>query len=680
MIILNVKDLSFSFGVNRILEAIGFSVDSADRCGVVGVNGAGKSTLFALLAGEYEPDGGDIQYAKGTSIGYFRQNNDHIDDATIGDAARRVFADVLSMEAELSGLADKLDVLSAARGGGGAQSDEKLDAQQYAQRDAKRDTQRDEQRDALISKYDNLRLKFELAGGYEYRSRIRGVLNGLDIGEGIDDTTPVSILSGGQKTRLALALMLIKPPDLLLLDEPTNHLDVGALEWLESYLKNYKKSLLIISHDRYFLDAVTTRTFEIEYKRLTAYAGGYTEYVKKREEDRAIQERRYENQQREIARIEAIIEQYRRWNTERSHIMAKSREKALNRIERVGRPASEQKKINIRFDNTISNSQDALYIDGLAKAYSGRRLFEPFSATVRRNDRIMILGPNGCGKSTLLRMLSGQLVPDCGMIEAGGRIEMSFFDQEQIDLDEDNTVFDEVYDEKAGKTAGQFRNLLGAFLFSGDDINKKISMLSGGEKARVALVKIVLSRANMLLLDEPTNHLDINSREKLEEALLEFNGVILAVSHDRYLIKKLATRIFYFENGRINDFAGGYDDLQRYLEQHRKPASGKPVRGAGGAEDAAAGGPAPSAAKLNWLAERENRSKQKKSETRLAKIEDSIETAEKRIAEISALMKSGAVVSDHVKLIELSAEQEELSAELEILFDEWEKLSATVGT
>ncbi|MCL2059057.1 MAG: ABC-F family ATP-binding cassette domain-containing protein [Oscillospiraceae bacterium] len=687
MIILNVRDLSFSYGANRILDGVSFSVDSQDRCGVVGVNGAGKSTLFALLNGDYEQDGGDIQFARGTTIGYFRQNNDRVDDESIGDAVRRVFSDVLAMEAEISALEDKLG--------------------------------RD-QDGAALDRYDKLRLQFEMAGGYEYRSRIRGVLNGLDIGEGIDDRTPVSILSGGQKTRLALALMLIKPPAMLLLDEPTNHLDVRSLEWLETYLKNFKNSLMVISHDRYFLDAVTTRTLEIEYKRLAAYTGGYSAYVKQKDEDRAVQERQYENQQKEIARLEAVIEQFRRWNTERSHITAKSREKALNRMERVDRPAAMQKKINIRFDNTVSNSQDAMYIDGVTKAYAGRRLFEPFSATVRRNDRIMVMGPNGCGKSTLLRMLAGQLAPERGgAVEAGQRIEMNYFDQEQIDLDEESTVFLEVFDEKAGKTAAQIRGLLGAFLFSGDDIFKKISMLSGGERARVALVKLVLSRANMLLLDEPTNHLDINTREKLEEALLDFKGVVLAVSHDRYLIRKIATRIFYFEGGRIYDFAGGYDDMLRYLAQRGTFASGdaaggaaasaasaasaagpaasatatkatkaaKAVNAAGSAltaKSASAAGPAASAAtaqssaKQNWLAARENRSRQKKSETRIAKLESEIDSIEKRLADISSLMKTDDVASDHVRLIELASEQGDLNARLEALLAEWEALSSDI--
>ena len=691
MIILNVKDLTFSFGVNKILEDVSFIVDSADRCGVVGVNGAGKSTLFDLLNGEHKPDGGSIQYARGTTVGYFRQNNDYSGDSTIGDAVHKVFADVLKMESELAALEHRISSVTGGSGGvasgeGGAQ--------------------------ALIKRYDRLRLEFELADGYEYRSRVRGVLNGLDIGDGIDDGTPVSILSGGQKTRLALALMLIKPPDLLLLDEPTNHLDIRSLEWLEGYLKNYKKSLLIVSHDRYFLDAVTTRTLDIEYRRLTAYVGGYTAFVKKKQENREIQERHYENQQREIARLEAVIEQYKRWNTERSHITARSREKALNRIERVDRPSGAMKKVNLRFEGKVSNSQDALYIDGISKSYSGRKLFEPFSATVRRGDRIMILGPNGCGKSTLLRLLSGQIGSDSGDIEAGNRIEMSFYDQEHFDLDDQKTVFDEIYDEYADLKVSQIRTVLGTFLFTGDNVFKRIGVLSGGEKARVALVKLVLSHANMLLLDEPTNHLDINTREKLEDALLEFTGVILAVSHDRYFIRKLAARIFYFEDNQILDFPGGYDDFLEYQSRRGKgvPGSAKPAATPDAAQTAdktghqtagkpglqtadkagtqavktgqgAAGKRGPdSAVKSSWLAARESRSRQRKNETRLTRLEERITGVEKRLAELDALMHSNDVVSDHIRLIEYMAEQDEQKNLLDGLIAEWEELQAAMET
>ena len=727
MNILNVKGLTFSYGVNKILDDVSFTLDSADRCGVVGVNGAGKSTLFEIIYGKFEQDAGDIYLARGTTISYFRQNNDQVDDLTIGDAARRVFSDVLAMEVEMARLEEMIGKAAAESGGGSRSNNDNGGGRTDSAAAG-----------ALINKYDKLRIQYEIAGGYEFRSRIRGVLNGLDIGDGIDDMTPVSILSGGQKTRLALALMLIKPPALLLLDEPTNHLDVKSLEWLESYLKNYRNSLLVVSHDRYFLDAVTTRTLEIEYKRLTAYVGGYSQYVRKKEDDKIIQERQYENQQREIARLEAIIDQYRRWNTERSHIMAKSREKALNRIEKVDKPAADTKKIKIRFENTISNSQDALYIDDISKSYTHRPLFAPFTATVRRNDRILILGPNGCGKSTLLRMLSGQLEPDGGAVETGHKIEINYFDQEQFDLDDENTVFDEVFDIKAGKTATQIRNLLGAFLFSGDDIFKKIAVLSGGEKARVALVKLVLSRANMLLLDEPTNHLDINSREKLEEALLSFNGVLLIVSHDRYLIRKLANRIFYFEDGRIIDFAGGYDDLLRYISIYGKlgrgasptagtspaagagsatatgPAAGPgpatasnprprprnnpglihraqpgsgaaPIDGGGGNSGgngkggSAGAGAAPlSSAKQSWQAARESRSRQRKNETKLARNEENIDRVEKRLAEIASRMRTHSVASDHVKLIELMDEQNGLNDELEKLLAEWEELSSIV--
>lgn len=667
MIILNVKDLSFSFGVNLILDGLSFTVESGDRCGVVGVNGSGKSTLFSLLNGEYEPDAGSIQYAKGISRSYFRQNNDAIDDITIGDAVHRVFADVLNMEAELEALERRLGGEYSPDGAGNSGA-----SGTRAPRLAE-DTPPDGARAALLNKYDRLRMEFELADGYEYRSRIRGVLNGLDIGDGIDDATPVSILSGGQKTRLALALMLIKPPDLLLLDEPTNHLDVSSLEWLESYLKNYRKSLLVVSHDRYFLDAVATRTFELERRKLTAYPGGYTDYVNKKEADRVILERQYENQQEEIERLEAIIEQFRRWNTERSHIAAKSREKQLGRIERIDRPSGPVKKVNIRFNNTVSNSQDALYIDGVSKGYDGRRLFRPFSATVRRNDRIMILGPNGCGKSTLLRILSGRLEPDAGGVEAGHRIEMDYYDQEHFDLHDEKTVLYEIYDEFPDMDIPSIRNMLGAFLFSGDDIYKKVAVLSGGEKARVALVKLVLSKANMLLLDEPTNHLDINTREKLEAALAEFNGVIIAVSHDRYFIRKLGTRIFNFNGGRIHDFAGGYDEFLRLAAAGKNPdGAGKNT---GGANIDARSEPG---SKINWLEARENRSRLKKSETRIAKLEARIETIEKRLAEINFLMHTDGVASDHVRLTELISEQEELNAELEGVISEWEEVSGSL--
>ncbi|MDR3121918.1 MAG: ABC-F family ATP-binding cassette domain-containing protein [Clostridiales bacterium] len=647
-----MKNLSFSFGTNQILEDVSFAVDSADRCGIVGVNGAGKSTLFELISGAYEPDGGGVMLAKAVTIGYLRQNNDYDGGETIGGAVRGVFRNVLEMEAGLSRLEDEI--------GASGPDDEARQAD-------------------LIRKYDNLRVAFERAGGYEYQSRIRGVLNGLDIGSGIDDRTPLSILSGGQKTRLALALMLVAPPDLLLLDEPTNHLDIRSLEWLEAYLKNYPKCFLVISHDRYFLDAVTNKTLELERRRLTEYGGGYSFYVKKKEADRIIQERHYINQQREIERLEAFIEQQRRWNRERNIIAAESRQKAIDRIERVERPSAALKKIAIRFDNSVSNSHDAFYIDGVSKGYDGRTLFSPFSALVRRGDRILILGPNGCGKSTLLRILSGQLEPDTGQLTAGRKIDVDYYDQEHFNLDDEKTVIDEVYDENARRPISEIRGTLAAFLFSGDDVFKKVGVLSGGEKARLALAKLVLSRANLLMLDEPTNHLDIDTRGRLEEALTSFDGVVIAVSHDRYFIQRIATRVFYFEDGQIFDFEGGYDT---FLSFRAAQATGGGMSGAGAKNAANSGGKGaarlPNGGNNSWLAARESRSRQKKTETRLARLENRIDEIERRLAEIGAEMTAEPVIFDHVKLTELSNEQQRLSGELDRQIAEWEELSASV--
>ena len=706
MIILTVNNLSFSFGTQPILDTVRFSVDEYDRCGVIGVNGAGKSTLFQLIANEYQPDEGSIQLSKGIKVAYFKQDNAYESSDTIGDAIQNVFSEVLSIESEMKALEEEISSLPL----GPAQ-------------------------DALVRKHDNARSAYERADGYEYQSRVRGVMRGLNLGDGIGDSTPISILSGGQKTRLALALMLIKPPDLLLLDEPTNHLDIHSLEWLENYLKNYKRCFLVISHDRYFLDMVTTGILEVENHQITRYNGNYSYAVRKKAEDNIIRERHYVNQQREIERLEAYIEQQRRWNRERNIIAAESRQKALDRMEKVERPKAPPKKVKIKFRNTIVSSNDVLFIEGVSKSFGERVIFDNLTAFIKQNERVFIIGPNGCGKSTLLRILSGNLEPDGGLIEYGGRITFGYYDQEHFDLDDQNTVLDEVYQVDPDLSITDIRNTLAAFLFIGEDVFKKIHILSGGEKARVALVKLILSKAPMLLLDEPTNHLDINCREALEDALSGFQGTILVVSHDRYFIRKLATRILHFNQSHISDFPGDFTSYLKHIEGREDSlcsdespdtgvgsGDGKPEKSLPGlgvyrdlekqnpylytekgfdplklqaiSEKAARSVPATSnnrqpiqgAAsqpvsqnKQVWQEAREKRSMLKKATNRLSKIESQIEETENRLAEIGRELVSDNVISDHTKLITLSTEQHELSTLLEELLAEWEIVSEQVA-
>ena len=657
MTILTIHNLSFSFGTNSILKNVSFSMDETEKCGFVGVNGTGKSTLFRLINGEYLPDEGNIQISKNISIDYFRQDNTYESTETIGDAIKNVFKDVLEMEERIKELEEQIS------------------------RTAESDIQA-----GLIKKYDNLRVAFELAGGYEYQSRIRGVMHGLDLGDGIGDTTSVNILSGGQKTRLSLALMLIKPPDLLLLDEPTNHLDIHSLQWLENYLKSFKGCCFIISHDRYFLDVVTDKTLELEHQSLKKYNGNYSAAMKKKAADSLIQERHYINQQNEIKRQEAYIEQQRRWNRQRNIIAAESRQKALDRMEKVERPKTAPKKINIRFRNSIVSSNDILFIEAVSKSFDGRLIFDKFTSLIKRNERVFLLGPNGCGKSTFLKILAGFLKPDSGYLELANKVSFGYYDQEHFELNESNSILDEAFDMDFGLPIADIRNVLAAFLFQGEDVFKKISVLSGGEKARLALAKLILSKANLLMLDEPTNHLDINSREALEKALADFDGTIIAVSHDRYFIRKLASRILYFDEKQILDFKGDYESYLKYIQnlaaEQEKAASSSAVNGvvssvhnASAIEEKTI-----SQNKLSWQEAREKRSNQKKTATQIQRIEAEVDAIEKRQAEIEADMALESTISDHVKLAALSTEHHQLSIHLEDLLSEWEYLSALMET
>jgi len=622
-----------SFGTNTILDKVSFTLKESEKAALVGVNGAGKSTLFKIIAGELRPDSGEVFTAKGLKIGCLEQSSGLDSDRTVWDEMLTAFSSLTSMEEKLKLLEKNISV------------------------------EKDETRiSEMIREYDSLLARFSREGGYEYNSRIRGVLKGLGFPEGQFDL-PVSALSGGQKTRLALAKLLLSEPDLLLLDEPTNHLDITAIEWLEEFLKNFKKSVFVISHDRYFLDAVTTKTVELENFKCTVYNGSYSEYAKRKAEAREIQRRHYEQQQKEIARLEAFIKQQRRWNRERNIRAAESRQKAIDRMDKVEAPEKLPESISIKFKTGVKSGNDVLFIENLSKSYPGKDLFDNVSFDVKRQERVFIIGPNGCGKSTLLKILAGKIPATGGCVEYGHKVVLGYYDQELADLNEDNTVIEEVWNDNDELTHTQIRNTLARFLFMGEDVFKKIKVLSGGEKSRVALAKLMLSGANLLLLDEPTNHLDINSREALEEALLDYDGTIIAVSHDRYFIRKLATRIIEMAPSGIFDLKGDY----AYYLEHRKTAS----EGVGSDSKAKT----LSEAKLTHLASKEERARKRKLEKQLYECEKKISCAEQRCSEILEEMSRESVQSDHVLLAALYSEKEVLESSLESLYKTWEDLS-----
>lgn len=631
MIILALSGISLSFGTDVLLDDINFNIQLGEKVALVGVNGAGKSTLFRIITGSLRPDSGDIFLSRGARLGYLDQNSGLDTENTIWDEMLSTYSELIRMEERLKLLEKRIS------------SEERSDSLE-----------------SLMREYDNLSEKFKREGGYEYNSRVRGVLRGL----GFDDSQfllSVRALSGGQKTRLALAKLLLEEPDILMLDEPTNHLDIGALEWLEDFLKSYRKSIFIISHDRYFLDAVTNRTIELENCRSASFAGGYSEYSRKKAADRIVKQKHFEQQQKEIARMEAFIEQQRRWNREKNIVAAESRQKAIDRMVKLDAPEKLPDKIKIKFRSSIVSGNDILFVENLTKAYPGKPLFEDISFELKRNEKVFLLGPNGCGKSTLLKILAGKLPQVSGSFEYGHKIVLGYYDQELEGLDESKTVLEEVWDDNEALTHTQIRNALAQFLFTGEDVFKPVSVLSGGEKSRVALVKLMLSGANFLLLDEPTNHLDINSREALEEALLSFDGTILAVSHDRYFIRKLSTRIIEMSGQKLIDYKGDYSF---YLDHRRTVQNGDAENGA-----------ALSSSKQERLESKEEKARKRKLERQLAETEKEIETLEARLLEIETEMAAESAQSDHVLLTGLLEEQGRHKNRLDELYPLWSELS-----
>lgn len=632
MIILSVQNIRKSFGVNEVLSGASLTVQDGRRMGMVGANGSGKSTLLKIIAGLDTADSGTVTMARGTQIGYLAQQGQVTEGLTVWQELEQVFAEVHAMEARLRTLEQEM-------------------AAQHA----------DEVAFAKLSQqYASLTDAFEEADGYAWRSAIAGVLVGLGFDKPMWEQT-VDVLSGGERTRLCLARMLLQKPDLLLLDEPTNHLDLDALAWLENYLQGYRGAMVLVSHDRYFLDAVCTDIAELLFGEIEQYEGNYTRYQRLRAERFEARQRAYDLQKKEIARQQQIIERLKSYNREKSVKRARSREKVLAKMERLDRPEDE-KQIRFAFTARRRTGDDVLILKDLAKGFDGRTLFEALSLHLRAGDRVALIGPNGVGKSTLLKIIVKEEKPDAGTVRYGTNVDLGYYDQHQQRLHENKTVLDELWDDFPLMDQAQLRSILGCFLFTGDDVFQPIRTLSGGERGRVALTRVMLEQDNFLLLDEPTNHLDMDSREVLEEALEDFPGTLLTVSHDRYFINRLANRIVEMRPDGIALYLGNYDD---YLEKKRQEAAG---------ETSDLPQMTRTAQEKEKRRDRQAREAEKAHKAEIAALEDAIVSQEEAIATQEALMAEPDVYANPDRARDAALTLRSMQTELEKLYDAWAEL------
>ena len=635
MIILSAQHIAKSFGVNAVLRDVSLTVQQGDRIGLVGVNGCGKSTLMRILAGLDAQDGGEISLVRGLRVGYLAQQNMVTSGETVWNELQKVYEQVFAMEKKLRELEDEM-------------AHAHTDAQRFAQ---------------LSADYDRLTQRFEEADGYSWKSMVSGVLNGLGFKPAQYDQC-VDSLSGGEQTRLCLARLLLQKPDLLLLDEPTNHLDMETLQWLENYLAAYKGSVLVISHDRYFLDHVCTGIVEILMGASEQYNGNYTRYIAQRQERFESRMRAYEIQQKEIERQQAIIARYRMFNREKSIRAAESREKALDRMEKLEKPVDER-AICFSFEARRRTGEDVLQLTEISKSFGEKHLFHDLTLRVRAGDRVALIGPNGVGKSTLIKIIVGEELPDTGFIRYGSNVDIGYYDQHQSTLHADKTVLDEIWDRFPQMEQSNVRGALGMFLFTGDDVFKPIHTLSGGEKGRVALTALMLRKDNLLLLDEPTNHLDMDSREVLEDALTDFGGTIITVSHDRYFINRIANRIIEMQPDGVTEYIGNYDD---YIERKNRPV----------AVEAEAG---KTKTELEKEKRREKLSRQalRQLKIRAQEAEKAVGVKEAEIAELEAQMADPSLYSDAQKSADVQRAYQKAQQALQTLYEQWEAAEAALS-
>ncbi|WP_449024710.1 ABC-F family ATP-binding cassette domain-containing protein [Peptostreptococcus stomatis] len=641
MIMLSCNKVSKSFGVETILENISFSVNEGDKIGIVGVNGTGKTTLFKVITGILPHDRGEIFTSKNCRLGYLEQNTNFYSEKTIYDEVVSVFSDLIGAEEELRSLEHQIASLSDKGASSGDQLKKTMDI--YGK------------------KYE----EFEKNNGYAYKSEVRGTLKGLGFSDEEMDK-PVNVLSGGEKTRVLLAKLLLSKPSLLLLDEPTNHLDADAIEWLEGFLRSYEETIMIISHDRYFLDQSVNRIFEMENKHLTTYNGNYTDYQKQARVNREIRLRQYENQQRDIKKQEESIERLKAYGREKHLKRARSKEKMLDKVDRLEKPQELRKKARFNFVLRHHSGNDVLKVQGLAKSFDDRKLFEGVDFDLYRGEKVALIGPNGVGKSTLFKIIMGDESQDQGSFKLGQGVDVSYFHQEQKSLNLENTIIDEVWDDNPHMTQTEVRNLLGAFLFEGEDVFKSIRSLSGGERARVAILKLILSRSNLLLLDEPTNHLDIDSKEVLEDALKEYEGTLLTISHDRYFLNTVVDRILVLKPDGVEEYLGNYE----YYQNKKKQESEKSYLA--DMEDQV------SKTKTQIREERRREKELKKNENKAKKLikdlEVEIELTEKQIGGLDHMLCQEEVYTSPERMKEVNQEKSDLEKRLSKLYDKWEQI------